>query len=122
VTSIISACGYSNPNRVARANALKVLIECISEIKNQKYITPSPVTFRTLLDAIKHIVPEDETRRPLSSSVFQLCCRHGQLDTSVLEALQRVQPELYEKLPLGVQTRAIEEIPLEWTRNVRKHS
>lgn len=82
------------------------------------------MTFSTMLNAVKYIVPDDETRRPISSSIFQLCCRDGQLDNSVLDTLQRVQPELYANLPVGVQRRlfGMEEtgVPSKWTRNVNK--
>lgn len=115
MTSVIFTCGQTNSNRIARSDSLKVLVECLTEIKDQEYITPSPITFRSLLDAIKHIVPDDEIRRPLSSSIFQLCCRHGQLDESVLEAFERTQPELYAKLPTGETG-----IPSKWTRNAQK--
>jgi len=121
MTSIILACGHTNRNRTARANSLNVLVECLSEIKNKGYITPTPITFRTLLDAVKHIVPEDEKRQPLSSSIFQLCCREGQLDRSVLEALEKTQPDLYAKLPKAVQSGSnVDGIPSKWTRNVHK--
>ena len=122
MTHVIFACGHTNRNRTARANSLNVLVECLSEIKNQEYITPTPITFRSLLDAVYHIVPDDEKRQPLSSSVFQLCCREGQLDRSVLEALEKVQPEVYAKLPKGVQSGSIGDgIPSKWTRNVHVH-
>ncbi|KAL3785965.1 hypothetical protein HJC23_005674 [Cyclotella cryptica] len=123
ITSIIATCGHSASSKVARTNALKVLIECISEIKSNDYITTSPTTFSTLLKAIKFNVPDDDTRRPLASSIFQLCCREGQLDNSVLDALQRVQPELYAQLPVRVQERSFgmeTGIPPKWMRNVRK--
>ena len=121
ITSIIATCGNSNPNQIARSNSLKVLIECINEIKSQRYIIPSPITFRTMLDAVKHVIPDDETRRPLTSSIFQLCCREGQLDKSVLEAFQNVQPELYAKLPMEVQSGSLEGgIASKWTRNASK--
>ncbi|KAL7488348.1 hypothetical protein ACHAW6_013913 [Cyclotella cf. meneghiniana] len=124
ITSIIFTCGHSTSNQIARTNALKVLIECISEIRSNDCITPSSMTFSTMLNAVKYIVPADETRRPISSSIFQLCCRDGQLDNSVLDTLQRVQPELYANLPVGVQQRLFEleehGIPSKWTRNVNK--
>jgi hypothetical protein len=104
---------------------LRVLIDCISEIKEKDYITTTPITFRTILDALKHCVPDDTTRRPLSSSIFHMCCSDGQLDNSVLEALERVQPELYAKLPSGVRSGSeglAEGIPPKWTRNVRRQN
>jgi len=126
MTSIIFACGRTNPNKIARVNSLKVLVACLAEIKNQNYCTPNSITFRTLLDGAKHIVPDDEARRPLSSSIFQMCCRNGQLDKSVLEALENAQPELYAKLPKGVKAGLdgksdSPRIPSEWTRNASKH-
>lgn len=114
-------CGRKHQNQVARASSLKVLLECINEIKGQQYINPSPITFRALLNAVKEIIPDHETRRPLSSSIFQLCCREGHLDETVLKAFQEVQPELYAKLPMEVQSGSFDGVASKWTRNIGRH-
>jgi len=108
--SIIKACGYTRGDREDKQKALKVLLECMAELKTAKYIIPTPLTYRSLLNAAKALVGDDAKRRAISATIFETCCRNGQLDATVLEALEKVQPELYVKLP--------GDIPSKWKRNV----
>jgi len=110
ITSTIKACGYTRGGREDKHKALKVLLECMAELKTKKYITPTPLTYRALLNAAQALVIDDSKRRPISATIFETCCRKGQLDNTVLESLQKVQPELYVKLP--------ESIPSKWKQNV----
>jgi len=110
MTSIIKACGYTRGGREDKQRALKVLLECMAELKSTEYINPSPLFYRSSLNALKALVVDDARRRSISATIFETCCRNGQLDKTVLVALENVQPELYEKLP--------REIPSKWERNV----
>jgi len=112
ITSIIKACGYTRGGREKKQKALLVLLECLAELKAPKYIIPTPITYRSLLNAAKALVADDAKRQPIAATIFEACCRNGQLDKTVLEALQNTQPELYMKLP--------GEIPSKWKRNVAK--
>ncbi len=98
------------------------MVECMSEMKTVDYISPTTVTYRTLLSAVGNVVENEAKRRPLSATIFQRCCRDGQLDKTVLETLQRVQPELYLKLPFVNERGSVREgdIPSNWTCNVAK--
>merc|ERR1712238_83586 len=110
MTSIIKACGYTRGSVEDKHQAFRVLLECMAELKSSTYIIPTPLTYRTLLNAGSALVADDSKRRQLSATIFETCCRNGQLDKTVLEALAKVQPELYSKLP--------GDIPSRWKRNV----
>ena len=93
--------------------ALKVLLELMAELKTLDYIQTNPLTYKVLLNATKALLPDDSKRRPLSATIFEACCKNGQLDQTVLEALQNAQPELYSKLP-GT-------LPPQWKSNVARN-
>lgn len=112
MTSIIKACGYTHGGREDKQKALRVLLECMGELKSTNVILSTPLTYRSLLNATRALVDDDSKRRPISATIFETCCRNGQLDTTVLEALESAQPELYAKLP--------SDIPPKWNRNVVK--
>jgi len=82
----------------------------MNELKSTNHIKPSPLTYRSLLNAVNALVVDDSRRRPISATIFETCCRDGQVDQTVLDALEKVQPELYMKLPA--------DIPPKWKRNV----
>eukprot|EP00578_Thalassiosira_sp_NH16_P021234 CAMPEP_0181096192 /NCGR_PEP_ID=MMETSP1071-20121207/10903_1 /TAXON_ID=35127 /ORGANISM="Thalassiosira sp., Strain NH16" /LENGTH=479 /DNA_ID=CAMNT_0023178587 /DNA_START=77 /DNA_END=1516 /DNA_ORIENTATION=+ len=105
MTSIIKACGYTRGSREDKQKALKVLLGCMSELKQ-----PAPISYRVSLNAVKALVADDLRRRPICATIFEACCRSGHLDETVLEALKNAQPELYMKLP--------GEIPSKWKQNV----
>ena len=110
MTSIIKACGYTRGSRENRDKALKILLQCMAELKREKVINPTSLTFRTSLNAAKALVTDDATRRPIAAAIFEACCRQGQVDDTVVNVLHAVQPDLYERLPA--------EIPLRWKSNV----
>ena len=110
MTSIIEACGYTRGSRNDNQMALRVLLECMNELKSTKNINSNPLIYRSLLGATHALVTDDSKRRPISATIFELCCRDGQLDNTVMETLQNVQPELYAKLP--------RDIPPKWKSNV----
>ncbi|KAL7538401.1 hypothetical protein ACHAXR_008532 [Thalassiosira sp. AJA248-18] len=109
ITSIIKACGYTKGSRENRQNALKVLLQCLTELKSAKYISPNSLTYRSSLIAVRALVADDAIRRPITATIFETCCRNGHLDETVLQALERVQPDLYVKLP--------GDIPSKWKQN-----
>ena len=82
----------------------------MAEVKREKVINTNPLTFRTSLNAAKALVMDNDKRRPIAAAIFETCCRHGQIDDSVLKMLQDMQPDLYKLLPA--------EIPLRWKQNV----
>jgi len=110
ITSVIKACGYTRGSKEDKQKALMILLECMAEMKSTKYLSPTSITYRSLLNAARALVADDARRHPISQTIFETCCRNGQLDTTVLEALQKVQPELYVKLPT--------DIPSKWKRNI----
>ena len=110
ITTIIKACGFTKGGREDKQRALRVLLECMNELKSTNHIKPTPLTYRSLLNAVNALVADDSRRRPISATIFETCCRDGQLDRTVLEALEKVQPELYMKLP--------GDIPPKWKQNV----
>jgi len=110
IASIIKACGFTRGSSEDKQKALRVLLECMAELKSTKYIIPTPLTYRALLNAGSALVADNSKRRSISATIFETCCRNGQLDGTVLEALENVQPELYSKLPGS--------IPSKWKRNV----
>jgi hypothetical protein len=110
MTSIIKACGYTQGGGADKLKALRVLLECMGELKSTSIISPTPLTYRTLLNATRALVDDDSRRRPISATIFETCCKNGHLDKTVLEALEKSQPDLYVKLP--------GDIPPKWMRNV----
>ena len=110
MTSIIKACGFTQGGREDKHKALRVLLECMGELKSTNMIKPTPLTYRSLLNATRALVGDDAKRRPISDNILETCCRNGQLDNTVLGALEKTQPELYRKLP--------GDIPPKWKRNV----
>ena len=113
ICSIVGACGYTRGGRTEKQMALKVLLELMAELKSLNHIQTNPVTYKVLLKATKALLPDDSKRRPLSATIFEACCKQGQLDETVLEALQNAQPELYAKLP-GT-------LPPKWKSNVMRN-
>ena len=122
MTSIIKACGYTKGGRDDKQRALRILLECMSELKSGQIIKPaeSRITKRynsnvwaAILNATYALVADDSRRRPISATIFETCCRKGQVDKTVLEALANAQPELHVKLPPS--------IPAEWKLNVKSY-
>lgn len=81
----------------------------MAELRKAKYISPTPLTYRVLLNAAKNVEADDAKRRAISATIFETCCRKGHVDGTVLAALENVQPELYVKLP--------DAIPPKWKQN-----
>merc|ERR1712003_580212 len=99
MSSIIKACGYTRGNNKDKENALRVLLECMMELKTANYITSTSLIYRTSLNAVSALVADDSKRRPVSATIFEQCCRNGHLDETVLASLEKVQPDLYSNLP-----------------------
>jgi hypothetical protein len=112
MTTIIKACGYTRGGKEDKQKALRVLLECMAELKTTNCIIPTSLTYRTLLNATRALVADDTKRRPISATIFETCCRNGLVDKTVLEALENAQPELYVKLPGN--------IPAAWKKNAER--
>ena len=89
-------CGFCDAHK---HKALRVLLECMGELKSMNMIRPAPLTYRSLLNAIRALVDDDAKRRPFLATIFETCCRNGQLDSTGPGALEKTQPELFAKLP-----------------------
>ena len=110
MTTIIKACGFTRGGKEDKQRALRILLECMAEMKTNDFIVPTSLTYRTLLNATRALVVDDSKRRPISANIFETCCRNGLVDKTVLEALENAQPELFVKLPNN--------IPTAWKKNV----
>lgn len=115
IGSIIKACGYTRGSEETKQRALKVLLQCMKELKTNKDLDASPMIYRVLLNAVKALVADDSKRRPITGTIFETACRDGKVDSSVLMALENAQPELYLKLPHEAQEKII---PSGWSRNI----
>ena len=89
----------------------------MKELKTNKDLEATPMTYRVLLNAVKALVADDSKRRPITGAIFETACRDGKVDSSVLMALENAQPELYLKLPHEAQAKMI---PTGWSRNITK--
>ena len=89
MTSIIKACGFTQGGREDKHKALRVLIECMGEFKSTHMIRHTPLTYQSLLNATRALVGDDAKRRPILATIFETCCRNGQLDSTVLGALEK---------------------------------
>lgn len=119
ISTLMKCCSFAQGGEQAKAEGLKVLLQCFSDVTASKHLGQSPSPFYMLLTSLSRLVGDDAKRRPISASIFQACVKAGQLNAAVLNALSECQPELYVKLPFVVNgTFRIEDIPSEWSKNL----
>ena len=82
----------------------------MAELKIKEWIISTPLHCPATINTAKALVNESARLHSISATICYTCYRKGQLHNTVLEALERVQPELCLKLP--------SEIPSKWKQNV----
>ena len=117
----LNACAYT-VNQNEKVDAFRVAVSTL--ILLQKYCKPDHTTYGTLIRAWGNLFPkEDERRDKIIESVFQQCCKEGQLGLLVLQQLKfAASPELYRSL-LGKNITDevnLSELPQEWSKHVRE--
>lgn len=115
-TSVLNACAYTRGSEADREQAIKIALMVLTELL-PNYDKPNHITFRTLLEVFGKQARNDRERLKLSSAAFEKCVEEGQVDSSVLDALGRFVPKLYENLPRDDQSEI--RVPAEWSRNVK---
>lgn len=122
MSTLTKCCGFAGGGEHAKKKALQVLLQIFSDVTSSKHIGQSPSTFYSLLTSASRLVEDDARRRPLAAAIFEACVKAGQLNVSVLNALNECQPELYAKLPFVSNGKCrIDDIPADWRRNVLSH-
>lgn len=127
-TSVLNSCAFPavlDPR--SRKKALDTAIFTLAELQGSPYGKPNHLTYGTFLKACANLMPrDDELRKMVVEPVFQQCCKDGQVGDMVLKHLRNAAPkDLYRELLKGVAASGakvkVEDLPLEWRRNVKEH-
>ena len=121
ITSVMNACAHSSGNKKDRSEAIRIaLLAQNLLLENKEYGTPNSITFRTLLDVIGKNIFNAKERRRFASITFERCCKEGEVDSSVLKALKKHTPDLFNSLPFsGKANISVADLPPEWSENAR---
>mmetsp|Transcript_16907 Transcript_16907/g.27432 ORF Transcript_16907/g.27432 Transcript_16907/m.27432 type:complete len:157 (+) Transcript_16907:118-588(+) len=127
-TAVINACAYCEDDAIEKRDALKIFVETYKEVNNRTDLHPNHVFFKTVLTALRKLLPRSEQRKSAVSTVFKKCIECGMCDSSVLRSLESAlsKDELTEVL--GHEAVAANgridnaKIPPEWKRNVKDSS
>jgi len=98
---------------------LRLAMRTTNELRKQG-IKPTSSTFENLLRACETLLVTGKTRHTLAQQIFELCTQEGLVDSSILEALQKVtRQKQYDALVYAHATRDQESseraLPESWT-------
>jgi len=92
----------------------QVIFKDMDEAPN---IYPDKFTYRLMMEICSNLVENSNERESLAKNFFEQCCVDGRLDKNILMAFQAAAPDSYR---LEVGTKKIDDLPVEWTRNVKR--
>ena len=127
-TAVLNSCAFPavlDPK--SRKKALDTAIFTLAELQGSPYGKPNHLTYGTFLKACANLMPRDgELRRMVVEPVFLQCCEDGQVGEMVLTHLWDAAPkDLYWELLKDVAAPGakvtLQDIPLDWRRNVQEH-
>lgn len=121
-SAVLNACAYTFGRPDEKEEALNIGIETFEELK-QSGIRPNHVAYGSYLRICRRLISEDDARRShFITRAFQQCCADGQVGLYVLKQI-RADPKLFVKLLqpyIQYEEVLIDDLPLEWTRNVKE--
>ena len=103
VNSVLTACAFTKGDDEIRKRAIQIALSVFSEME-QHAIVPNSNSFRTLLEAFGRQVSDKTERTKMAEIAFRRCQREGLVDSTVVKALRKFLPELYDKLSTSVDT------------------
>ena len=107
--NLLNCCATSTPS----PETIHLVEQIYKQIVRQGH--PDHVTFGTVLKAASHLVWKD---RDFCSNVFRQACDCGQVSAGVLRQFRQAVPmDTYRRL-VGTERVDIQDVPLEWKRNV----
>jgi len=126
----IDACARTRGTAEQQLAALKIAFAVHKAIQQDPHCGGSgnSATFAMLLRAVGYLMPPGDERNQLGSAVFEKACRAGQVDVSVLTAMQRAcDATRFAELLLNGETSRdpfsgyfdYDTIPTKWRRNVQ---
>jgi len=133
-TSVLNSCAFTaSPNERTKRKAFDTAIFTLQEFQASRYGAPNDVAYGTFMKACANLLSKDDAMlRGVVEEAFQQCCRDGQVGEMVLYHFRDAAPEdlFYELLvePIRAATTTkerinfdtinIDDIPVEWRRNV----
>ena len=121
-TAVINSCAFPSVlDSRTRRKALDTALFTLNELQTSRYGHPNQVTYGTFIKACANLLHDDEDmRRAIIKRVFRQCCKDGQLGDMVLNYTPRsLQKELLADFIHPNGRVSINDLPLEWRRNVR---
>ena len=126
----IDACARTRGTAEQQLAALKIAFAVHKAIQQDTHCGGSgnTATFAMLLRAVGYLMPPGDERNQVGSAVFEKACRAGQVDVSVLTAMQRAcDATRFAELLLSGETSRdpfsgyfdYDTIPTKWRRNVQ---
>ncbi|KAL7542284.1 hypothetical protein ACHAXR_013211 [Thalassiosira sp. AJA248-18] len=127
-TACINACATTYGEQGEKQEAFRIAYSLFKEMTESDDLSPNHVSYSTFLRAISKLMPDGEKKESMVSAAFRLCVRDGQCDNNCLFHMKSAaSPELIADL-LGCSDLseaaafAYENLPFDWTRNVRDKS
>jgi len=114
--SVINACEHtrSSDDFSVAEEALHIATKVLEEIRLASLA--NHVTYGSFLGVLVNHMPESETRDKLLQLIFQKIVHEGQLSRLVLKGLEGAAPQTWKLLLQGYD---VDNLPEEWTRNVK---
>lgn len=118
-TAVLMACSEElyTPN-LNRAGALKIAVRVFNELRKSKKDGLDHVSFGNMLRCA-NLLPDGEQKDALVRSTFNMCCKHGFVNSFVVRDIQAAASEDLWRSLLGCpgdNDFDIERIPHEWER------
>jgi Pentatricopeptide repeat domain len=120
-TAVINSCAFpSVRDSRTRRKAFDTAIFTLKELQGSRYGQPNQVTYGTFIRACSNLLHDDYTmRRVIIKSVFEQCCKDGQVGQMVLNYVPKdLYGELLDGYAVPRKKISMDDVPLEWKRNI----
>jgi hypothetical protein len=114
-TAVLDCCAETNGDMKQRKRAIQIALDAMKTMQNLD-LEPNSTLFATLLKMIGRQVANEDERFRFASSVFEQCCKSGQVNARVLNSLQTFAPKVYHRLPFDEKKQV--KLQPGWTRMV----
>ena len=131
-SAVLNACAYtattSQQTTISnkdKATTFKIARRCFKEILSGHHGQPNSMSFSQFILSCLTLVGPGTKRDQLIASVFEECCKQGLVDIKIVLEIRRSSPVLRKQLlergggaNLVGGVIKMEDIPMEWRRNV----
>lgn len=122
--SVLNVCAF-NRNKETHDVSVRIALLTQERLLENTAIYGQPDTgfFNRLIKVFGYCISDPKVSHRFISTAFERCAKEGLVDESVLKLLNKLAPQVYQKLhaesKVGVSIHAL---PKDWSRNVAPHS